>query len=363
MKQFLRKVHLWLSVPFGVFITLICLTGGLLIIEKDIIRRGDSSMINVNPEGEPLAMNLLCNKVLETQPEGAKISGVTIDPDPRKSYEVGIASPYRKRVYVDQYRGVVLGAYERSPFFTTVSLIHRRMLDGTKEAVVGKQVVGVTVWAFVLILLSGLVLWWPSRWSKLGHSLKIRFGRGRRVLWYDLHVVLGVFATLILLGSAVTGLVWTYDWVERSVFSVFGVSQPEEKPDHASIREIGDGYVAWGEAVKQIPLEEYASLQVQKGVVKASLKGWGNGRATDDYCFDPVSGQVLEVTKYADKGRYEKVNGWISSIHLGRWGGGFSRLLTFIAMMMGASLPITGYYLWWKRIYRPRKKGSNTKKA
>ena len=88
MKQFLRKVHLWLSVPFGVFITLICLTGGLLIIEKDLIRRGDSSLVYVEPEGEPMEMSLLCSKVLETQPEGAKISGVTVYPDPSKSYEV-----------------------------------------------------------------------------------------------------------------------------------------------------------------------------------------------------------------------------------------------------------------------------------
>lgn len=356
MKQFLRKVHLWLSVPFGVFITLICLTGGLLIIEKDLIRRGDSSLVYVKPEGEPMEMNLLCTKVLETQPEGAKISGVTIYLDLAKSYEVGIASPYRKTIYVDPYRGEVLGAYERSAFFTTVSLIHRRMLDGTKEAVVGKQVVGVTVWTFVFILISGIVLWWPSRWNRLGHSLKIRFGRGRKVLWYDLHVVLGVFATLILLGSAVTGLIWTYDWFEKPIYKLFGASQPSEKPPHASIQEIGDGYVAWGVAVKQIPLEKYASLRVQKGVVKASLSGWGNARATDDYRFDPVSGELLEMTKYADKERYEKVSGWISSVHLGRWGGSFSRLLTFLAMLIGASLPITGYYLWWKRIYRPRKK-------
>lgn len=36
MKKLLRNIHLWLSVPFGVIITLICFSGASLVFEKEI---------------------------------------------------------------------------------------------------------------------------------------------------------------------------------------------------------------------------------------------------------------------------------------------------------------------------------------
>ena len=36
MKKFFRKLHLWVSVPFGIVITITCFTGALLVFEKEI---------------------------------------------------------------------------------------------------------------------------------------------------------------------------------------------------------------------------------------------------------------------------------------------------------------------------------------
>ena len=47
--------------------------------------------------------------------------------------------------------------------------------------------------------------------------------------------------------------------------------------------------------------------------------------------------------------RLGKIRGWIYSVHVGSWGGMLTRLLTFIAALIGATLPLTGYYLWIKR--------------
>ncbi|MEO5136381.1 PepSY domain-containing protein, partial [Bacteroides ovatus] len=45
----------------------------------------------------------------------------------------------------------------------------------------------------------------------------------------------------------------------------------------------------------------------------------------------------------------------IYSVHVGNWGGMFTRILTFIAALLGAALPLTGYYLWIKRLIKVRK--------
>ena len=36
MKRFFRHLHLWLSVPFGLAISLICFTGAILVFERPI---------------------------------------------------------------------------------------------------------------------------------------------------------------------------------------------------------------------------------------------------------------------------------------------------------------------------------------
>ena len=36
MKKIFEKIHLWLSVPFGLIITLICFSGAMLVFEDEV---------------------------------------------------------------------------------------------------------------------------------------------------------------------------------------------------------------------------------------------------------------------------------------------------------------------------------------
>ena len=36
MKKIFRKIHLWLSVPFGLIITLVCFSGAMLVFENEV---------------------------------------------------------------------------------------------------------------------------------------------------------------------------------------------------------------------------------------------------------------------------------------------------------------------------------------
>ena len=37
MKKIFRQIHLWLSVPFGLIITLICFSGAMLVFENEVM--------------------------------------------------------------------------------------------------------------------------------------------------------------------------------------------------------------------------------------------------------------------------------------------------------------------------------------
>lgn len=40
MRKFFAKVHLWLSIPFGIIIAIVCLTGAILVFETEILELG-----------------------------------------------------------------------------------------------------------------------------------------------------------------------------------------------------------------------------------------------------------------------------------------------------------------------------------
>ena len=73
------------------------------------------------------------------------------------------------------------------------------------------------------------------------------------------------------------------------------------------------------------------------------------------YMFDTANGNITGVQLYKDSARKGKISGWFYSLHIGSWGGLFTRILSFLAALLGATLPLTGYYLWVKRLYGKRK--------
>lgn len=76
----------------------------------------------------------------------------------------------------------------------------------------------------------------------------------------------------------------------------------------------------------------------------------GNSRASDRYEFNRRTGEIIPVTRYADSTGADKLRGWIYSIHTGALGGLFTRLLWLLSALLGASLPLTGYYIWIKHM-------------
>ena len=355
MKKVLRKIHLWLSLPFGILIAIICFTGALLIIEKDIYRPlAYKEMLKVTPIDAPLPLDILLPKVLENAPKDAEISGVTIYSNPESSYIVDIAKPHRSTFYVDQYSGEVLGQYERPTFFKSASLLHRHLLDSSKDAVIGKNIVGITLIVFLVLLLTGIWLWWPVGKQQWRNKCRIHIRQGQYRLWYDMHTIVAVYAVVVLLGCLLTGLIWTYPSVRSATYKLLNASRNETSEPHAKLQSIGSDFALWDRVFKEIPTQPYVSVTIRHNRATALLKRNANNRATDDYIFDAQNGTILKKISYSEKPKAEKVQGWISTLHRGTWGGWFSRILTFVAVLIGASLPVTGYYLWLKRLQKKR---------
>lgn len=211
MIKIFRKLHLWLSVPFGIIITLICFSGAMLIFEPEITHSVRSDVYYVaEVKDAPLDMGELMRKVKATLPDSVAITGVTVAYDKSRTWQVNLSKPRRASVFVDQYTGRITGSYERLGFFSTMFKMHRWLLDSANphgEGVkAGKLLVGISTLIFVIALITGIVLWWQRARNNFGRSMRISFSKGWSGFWKGLHVAGGMYALIFVLAMALTGL-------------------------------------------------------------------------------------------------------------------------------------------------------------
>ena len=384
MRKIFRNIHLWLSVPFGILITLICFSGAALVFEKEVMELCHRELYFVKKvEAAPLPMEQLMTKVAATLPDSVSVTGVNISSDPERAYQVTLSKPRRASMYVDQYTGEITGKYERAPFFNFMFRMHRWLLDSMKQdggIFWGKMIVGTSTLMFVFVLISGVVVWWPRTRKALKNSLKIVANKGWRRFWYDLHVAGGMYALVFLLAMALTGLTWSFQWYRTGFYKTFGVEvQPSMGHGNAAANATAKGgkrdgkpegregrgahryspYTNWQQVYEQLAEAnpDYKQISVSDGSASVAVPRFGNQRGTDRYKFNPRNGEITKTTLYKDLDNSGKIRGWIYSVHVGSWGGMLTRILTFVAALIGASLPLTGYYLWIRKKIKRRPVG------
>lgn len=370
MKKIFRQIHLWLSVPFGLIIALICFSGAMLVFENEVMELTRHELYYVKKvETVPLPVEQLLEKVAATLPDSVSVRGINISSDSERAWQVNLSKPHRASMYVDQYTGEVKGKYERSAFFRTMFRLHRWLLDSIKPdggIFWGKMIVGISTLLFIVVLVSGIVIWWPRTKKALKNRLKISAGKGLRRFWHDLHVAGGMYALVFLLAMALTGLTWSFGWYRTGFYKVFG-AEVQQGGAHGGTSSHGtksggkrsfSPYACWQQVYEQLAEKNpgYKQITLSDGTANVSFSGFGNQRASDRYKFNPRTGMISEVVLYENAEKSGKIRGWIYSIHVGSWGGMLTRLLSFIAALIGTTLPLTGYYLWIKRTWRRKRR-------
>ena len=279
MRKIFKELHIWLSLPLGLVMSVICFSGAMLVFEKEITEMVQKEYYFVDKvSDDALSIEEVEALVKPTLADDVEIKNVEVSEDPERCYKVNLSKPKRAAVFVDQYSGYIKGQPERLPFFRTMFRLHRWLMDTRPDdggIFWGKMIVGVSTLLMVVILISGIVIWIPNNIKNLKTRLTINFRKGWRRFCYDLHVAGGIFAVLLLLAMALTGLTWSFEWYR-------------------------DG-------------------------------------------FNDLFGELISRKT-------------IRAIHVGSWGGLTTRILWFVAAMIGATLPLTGYYLFFKRKFGKRNK-------
>lgn len=158
MKKLALKIHLWLSLPIGLIITIVCLTGSILIFEDELLELLHPERFHIEKTSfnKPLVLNELIPLVNKQLTNNSVVS-VKIPSKSNRSYEMGLKEGFRVKAYVNPYTGELLGIQSfRGPFFTKVMQLHRWLLDDNRKT--GKAIVGYSTLLLVFILITGLIL-------------------------------------------------------------------------------------------------------------------------------------------------------------------------------------------------------------
>ena len=365
MKKILSKIHLYLSLPVGLIISIICLTGSAMVFDKELHQLFNQKLYHIKKaERGALPLNVLIEKNKKHLEEGETVGNIQVFPDKSMTYQFAIKGDNSKTFFVDQYTGELLGVrekYKKGGFYRTMFHMHRWLMSrGDDRIIPGKEIVGISTLLLVIIIISGFFIWLPRGIYSLKKALSIRITKGWRRFWYDLHVAGGVYIGVGLLVLALTGLMWSFSWYRPAVYSLFGVEQNLKSSRKSKNDENKTliNYEFWNSALEEVKLKEnnVLYLTVKDGEVVAYNRKYGNVRAHDTYLFNPSNGDINDVILYSTKPETSRFMGWVYSIHVGTWGGLWSKILTFIVAFLGGILPITGYYLWFKKEFSKNKK-------
>jgi uncharacterized iron-regulated membrane protein len=113
------------------------------------------------------------------------------------------------RVYVHPVTLAVLHTFPDSDRFSRIIFrIHGELLMGDS----GSRIVELAASWTIVMILTGLYLWWPRNSPGLGGVLYPRLTSGKKIFWRDLHSVTGIWLSGFTLFFLISGLPWAKSW-------------------------------------------------------------------------------------------------------------------------------------------------------
>lgn len=226
-----RKIFFWthfsLGLAAGLLIAILAASGLVLSFEGIGVGWAERSASHLGavPEGAVrLSLNELAAKVAAARPD-LKVNAFSIQNDPRATVKLQVGRD--QAVYVDPYTGVITGeaATGVANFFHGVEDLHRFFLMQGAARGAAHQVKFAVNLAFLVLLLTGLVLWWPRNkakavfWPKAGLN-----GQAKRL---NRHQAYGLLAWPFIFIIVFTGLMMSYDWGKALPYRLAGEAPPQ----------------------------------------------------------------------------------------------------------------------------------------
>ncbi|MFH1497477.1 MAG: PepSY-associated TM helix domain-containing protein [Verrucomicrobiota bacterium] len=371
--------HLMCGVVSGVIVAIMSATGVAIAFEEELLGWKDREVAHIKPTADADARRLTLDELraasLRQRPEFA-VDHATIfrDPDHAVVLHAGREGP----LYANPFTGEVRDsrAHGLHDVLHELEGWHRWLGMEGDWFPVGRAITGACNVAFVGLCVTGLWLWWPRSWHV--RALKPRLwlmrgwrGKARDRNWHD---ALGFWSLPVLLVLGLTGVVISYEWGHRLVFTLAGEQAPES-------RNFGMFALPPLTVPEPSPGAEPVSLEQALAVIAARFPEWrsiglgypeagGDGEALRPLHFDvvlpdympnrawvpvesdPFTGEILRAVHYHDRSPGLRARVWMRFLHTGGGFGLTGKVIVTVASLAALVLVYTGFALSWRRLLR-----------
>ncbi len=369
LKKITGKVHLWLGLTSGLIVFIISITGCLYAFQEEI-QDATQPYRFTTPRNLPYRPPSELAEIGKRALPGKHLHAVAYEGNDRTAQAIfyNFDPSYYYIVYLDPYTGVVQNVKDMDASFFRIVLDGHFYLWLPPE--IGQPVVASATLIFVIMLISGLVLWWPRNKSAVKQRFSVRWSAKWQRKNYDLHNVLGFYSTWVLLILAATGLVWGFQWFAGSVYAVAGGDKSLLYVDPVSDKSgklLSKAEMPAVDKVFELMKKEYPDARMievhppetDSSAIAANANTLPGTYWKMDYrYFDQYSLKELSVDhiygRIHEASAADKLMRMNYDIHTGAIIGLPGKILAFFVSLIAASLPVTGFLIWYQRKYRKK---------
>lgn len=355
MNAFLRRrflpIHRWAALTIGLVLLWMALTGAGMVFRPQLAPLLDRDLLVVAPCTSPLPIDALIDTARAAHPDG-RLNYIWIRPQSSASAMLRFAD--NATLYLDPCTGALLGEQHKyGSVFGRLEQWHRFKFIKNGSLIAGTSVLV----AVVVLLLGGALLWWSSRRAIADNALRIRAPLSERARSLRRHRTIGIYACLIILASALTGLPKSFGWYHDAILALAGSPPDAALPRSSSIDESAPRIsmeAAWQrvqsmfsetvEARLYIPAKAGAAIEVE--LLERSAP---HPEALSLISLDAQSGDVIEARPYAASSAGSKLLGWMLAWHKGTLGGVFGQIILLAGALAVVFLAYTGIGSYLRR--------------
>lgn len=382
--------HFYAGLFVAPFMIMLSLTGIIYLFKPQLDNLMYSDLLHVTPSHHQLSAEQLQQRVLSHFPQAA-VSKYFPPLNAEGSAQFVVQQDgHEVNVFVDPYRGEILGTQDAKFNLQAIArLVHGELMIGT----VGDRLVELAAGWGIMLVVSGLYLWWPRGKSPAG-VLWPRFTKRGRVLWRDLHAVTGFWGSVFLLFMLLSGMAWTGMWgkqyaelwntfpaamwndvpksdrqagelntgkVQTVPWALENTPMPVSTGEHAEHMNHGNMHAA--PAAPKVSLQQVVNIATERGIepgYSITQPKTADGVFTvsvfaDDprndatLHVDQYTGKVLADVRWSDYSAVSKATELSVMLHEGKFFGWLNQLLILLVCLMILLGSISGLVIWWKR--------------
>ena len=360
-KKAIRKIHLVLGLGSGLIVVILGVTGCILAFELEI-RSFTEPYQYVKEENKPY----LAPSVLKAKAEEYLASRRAVGVQYPGKGKAAVAAYYDETnyelAYLNPYTGALLKHKNMNEDFFRIVLDGHFYLWLPHE--IGQPIAASATLIFLVMMITGIILWWPKNKAARKQRFSVKWNARWRRKNYDLHNVLGFYMTWVAIFLAITGLVFGFEWFARSLYWVTSGGETMVEHQHPlsdttkplkaanmadHLWHMHKGSVNENESIGVY----FATLPTDPLEVVINHRP-GTYYDSDFYHYDQYTGEELPATgsyagSFKDANVADKIVRMNYDMHVGAVLGLPGKLLAFFASLIAASLPVTGFLIWWGR--------------